>query len=87
MSSADHAVHGAEAFIGGLLSIGFASVAVSMQRASRVADQDTAHLNYLRRVGANARQAVRANAAAQLSGTAALTAAYNRRRRAAIAQG
>ena len=82
MSSTDHAVHNAEAFVSGLLSVGFASVAVSMRRASADAAQDVAHVNYLRRVDANARAAVRANAAAELSGTAALIEAYNRRRRA-----
>jgi len=82
MSSVDHAVHDAEAFVGSMLSIGFASVAVSMQRAARVADQDVAYISYLNRVDANARAAVRQNAAGFMSGTDALIEAYNRRRRA-----
>lgn len=80
MSSADNAVHGAEALVGGLLSAGFAAFAIGQRQAAAVAAQDQAHLNYLHRVDHAARQAVRAKTAATLSGTAALIAAYNRRR-------
>jgi hypothetical protein len=73
-------VAGAEAVVGGLLTYTFLKASAVHGVLAHRDGQTRDNLRHCADVAAHARRAVQAKAAAQLSGTAALVAAYNRNR-------